>query len=342
MLNEEKKNWIRVLLLLFMLLLLFAGVPPSSSAVRYVSSYASSSAYVQNPSVLLESGNSPSGVLPTIAPERNSASASLSAGLTFYISSVPPTTGTAPPTVDTSFTPPAARASFTITRGSSVYLWSPQYPASVVVYSGSWLLDIYAYGKKTGSMRFSVYATDSTGTVVSTIASNVATSTIGTTLSNVNTTFGASEATVPSSGYIELVLTAPTGPGNPQSFTVYFGGSDPSNIETTKIFGEVLAVNNPTSSSWLINLGVASSSETARLNNFTVWLASPVSKQISLGNLVTQQLVGPQITLPADATIYISFTATADTFGTSYLTLSLKVENLYRVYSQYTVNVGVD
>lgn len=131
-------------------------------------------------------------------------------------------TGTAP-SVNTALTSPTGNGSYTVTRGSSVYLWSPQSATSAVIPSQTWVLIMWVSGVSAGTMSVAVVTTDSSGTTIGTIVSNAPTGNIGTSKSQVVTTFSGIQATVPVNGYLKVTLTAPTGSGNSKSFTVYWG-----------------------------------------------------------------------------------------------------------------------
>ncbi len=70
-------------------------------------------------------------------------------------------------------------------------------------------------------MQISIYVTNSAGTAQSTISSDVVTSTIGTSKTAIVVESSGSQVSVPSSGYIEAVLDAPS--SGPSSFTIYWG-----------------------------------------------------------------------------------------------------------------------
>jgi hypothetical protein len=139
--------------------------------------------------------------------------------------------GSSTPSTNTAQTPSSSSGSYTLSRGSSAYLWSPQFPSAITVSGGNWILDLWASGSARGTLRISIYITDSAGTVQSTIASNVASNTIGTTETQVVSSFSGSRSSVSANGYTEVILTAPTGGGNPHSFTIYWGTSQQTNLQ---------------------------------------------------------------------------------------------------------------
>ncbi len=122
----------------------------------------------------------------------------------------------------------------------------------------------------------------------------------------------------------------------------------PSNVMPTASFGSitqnyVLAIANSASSSWNVNLGVASSSNTGRLVNVTLWFFSPTSVQIQLGSGVTQITTGPAVSLPGSGTLYIGLYATSSSAGSRTVTLSLEIRaGTNGAYAQYTINLQVN
>jgi hypothetical protein len=127
------------------------------------------------------------------------------------------------PSVNTALNPPTGTGHYTITRGSSTYLWSPQFANSIVIPAQAWVLDMWVSGASSGTMTITIVTTDSSGTTSKTVVSGVSTGSISNSESQVVTTFSGVQATIPANGYIQVTLTAPTGPGNPKSFTVYWG-----------------------------------------------------------------------------------------------------------------------
>ncbi len=97
-------------------------------------------------------------------------------------------------------------------------------------------------------------------------------------------------------------------------------GYPPSGVMPSASFGSttpnyVLAIANGVSSPWNVNLGVASSSNTNRLVNLTLWFFSPTSVQIQLGTGVTQVTTGAAVSLPGSGTFYIGLYASTSSTG---------------------------
>jgi len=139
-------------------------------------------------------------------------------------------TGTAP-SVNTAVTPPGTTGSYAITRGSSDTIWSTQFTAATTIPAGPWGLDLWAQAVSVGSLRVSIVITNSAGTTTATVLPSGSTSSVGTSKGQVFTTFSGSSAAVPANGYVKITLTAPTGNGNPTSFTIYWGKAHLTNFQ---------------------------------------------------------------------------------------------------------------
>ncbi len=276
-------------------------------------------------------------ITETVVPQRNAGTISLMSGLTFYENASSPATCSTPQ-IDTSFSQPSTSSSFTLNSGSSACLWSPQFASASILNAGSWILDMWASAASSGAMQVSVYSTNSTGSIVSTILTGRNTNTIGTLKSEVKTVLTGAGANIPSNGHLEILIAALT--GGPSSFVIYWGSGQLTNFESPSLFNNVLAINNTSTSPWLANLGISSTTNTARLGNFTAWFSSQATPQIAIGSLVTtQQTGGTQIIIPASTTIYICMTAAANTLGTSTIALSLKLQSFQSgPYVQYSIS----
>lgn len=139
--------------------------------------------------------------------------------------------GSSTPGTNTALIPSLGSGSYAVSRGSSAYLWSAPFAQAATVSAGTWVLDLWAAGSSSGVMKVSIYVTNSGGTVQSTIASSVATSTIGSTETQVVLRFSGVQVSVPASGYIEVELYAPSGSGNPRSFTIYWGAAQQTDLQ---------------------------------------------------------------------------------------------------------------
>jgi hypothetical protein len=129
----------------------------------------------------------------------------------------------------------------------------------------------------------------------------------------------------------------PTGNGGATGTILYYNWGrvrayPPGGIPPSVSFGSVqqstiLTLSNSGTASWLANLVVYSTSNTARLNNLTVSFYNPYSKQVILGS-VTNQNQGHQVTLGASTTISIIMDVTVNSAGTSTVTMGLKIQSV--------------
>lgn len=191
------------------------------------------------------------------------------------------------------------------------------------------------------TVTVSMYTTNSAGTVQSTLVSGASMNLadVGSTAMNLVSSSG----TVPASGYVELQVTTPSTAG----VTINWGSGAPTAFNTPDTYNYVLAVNNPTSSSWTINLGVASSSTIARLSSASISFTNPSSTQITISNGAITQSTGPTVTLAASSTAYIVITVDSSLLPTSSnspstLVLSLKLLSASSAaYAQYTIDITI-
>lgn len=270
-------------------------------------------------------------------------SVTATAGLTFYEISNAPTSAT-PITVDTSLTAPGSSGSFSVSRGSTAYLWSPQYTVATTLYTGSWLLDMWVLetGKTSGTMTVTITTITSTGTLVSTIVNSQPTSSIGTTKAECKTTFSGSAGSIPANGYIRVALTAPTGTSNPTSFTIYWGSGQLTNFQTPRDYNYVLSIANSASSSYSVSLSAYSSSSIGRLVNMTVSIYAPSTQEIIILNGAFTQSSGSAVNLPATSTLYIRLFVTANAYGSSNVVLLLKITPSTRPFAYDGVSLTVN
>lgn len=227
------------------------------------------------------------------------------------------------PTVaaDTSFSAPGSSGSFAVAAGSSAFLWSPAYPSAATVYSGSWLLDLWASATTSGTMSVLLVAVDSTGTFTGLAVSGV-TGTIGVAKSEVQTTFSGSQVSVLASGYLLAILTNPTGSG--RTCTIYWGTGQVTNFQTPSNYDYVLTIVNSAASSYSVSLSTYSSSSIGRLTSLIVYIYNPSMTEIVITNGVLTQSSGSAVTLAASSTLYVRLSASANAFGSSSLVLLLK------------------
>jgi hypothetical protein len=282
-----------------------------------------------------------SAITENVMPQQNEGSVQFASGLTFYESASSPATCTSPQ-IDTNFSKPSSSSSFTLNRGNSACLWSPEFVNASMLTTGSWIIDLWAAAASSGTLQISVYGTNSTGSILSTIIASGNTNTIGFSKTQVRTIFSGAGSEIVSNGFIEVVITAPA--AGPSSFTIYWGNTQLTNFQSPTLFNNVLAINNTSTSPWLANLAVSGSSNAGRLGNMTVWFSSQASPQVTIGSLVPmQQTTGTQVQIPALTTVYISLNATATSFGSSSVSVSLKLQSFSGgPYAQYSVIFETD
>lgn len=207
----------------------------------------------------------------------------------------------------------------------------------------TWSIIVDAIEAASATLGVNVYTTNSGGTVQNTLISSGTTGTITSSKTLVSTSFSSSAGTIPASGYIEVQLTA----SSSASVTIYWGTGQLTQFLTPSKYNYVLGINNPTSTSWTINLGVASSSLLARLSNVTIWFTSPFSSQIVVTSGSLTQSSGSTVTLAASSTIYIAVAAYSSAVPTSStspstLVLSLKLQpSSSTPYAQYTISMSI-
>ena len=135
------------------------------------------------------------------------------------------------PDPNTAPIPSGGSGSYSVSRGSSAYLWSPQFTSGTALSSGTWVLDLWASANSSGSLQVSIHVTSSAGTTQSTIVSSASTPTIETSKTQVVMSFAGSAVSVPAGGYLEVVMLAPPGNENPESFTIYWGTGQQTNFQ---------------------------------------------------------------------------------------------------------------
>jgi hypothetical protein len=133
------------------------------------------------------------------------------------------------PSTNTAQTPSSSSGSYQVAKGSSAYLWSPQFAGSGVVSQGTWVLDLWASCTTANTISISIYTTTSSGTIQSTILGGGSTNTISTSKTQIVSTFSGTQGTIPSNGYISVVLAVPN-PG-PRHCTIYWGNSQQTNFQ---------------------------------------------------------------------------------------------------------------
>jgi len=246
--------------------------------------------------------------------------------------------GASSPINDTSLSTPSSSGSYSIPAGSSAYLWSPIYTNSTTIYSGSWVLDLWASKTSSGTMNVTFAAVSSSSAITS-IAASGNTGTIPTSKTEVKTTFSGSNITVPSGGRLVAILTNPAGSG---ACTVYWGSSSMTNFQTPKDFNHVIAIKNAVSSPYSVSIIAYSTSSISRLTSLTVSLCSPETTEVKVTNGVLTQSFGPSVTLSGSSTLYVHVVATANAFGSSNITLLIKISTGSGPYFYQVLNLTVN
>jgi hypothetical protein len=236
------------------------------------------------------------------------------------------------------FSIPATSGSFTVAAGSSVYLISPIFPRDYTLYSGSWMLDLWASATSSGTMSVSFVAADSSNNIVATATSGN-TATIGTSKSEIQTSFSGSQISVPLGGSLIANITNPTASG--KTFTIYWGSGQPTNFQTPADYDYILAINNSASSSYSVNLLTYTSSAHKNWLNVTVSIYSPSTNQIILINGGFTQSSGSTVTLLPSSTLYIRLFATTYEFGSVNVVLLMKFNNT-RPFAYDVINLTVN
>lgn len=209
--------------------------------------------------------------------------------------------------------------------------------------STTWAIIADAIEAPTTQLTVNEYTTTSGGTTENNLVSSGATGIITPTEAQVSTSFASSTGTVPASGYVEVQLAASA------SVTIYWGSGQLTNFQTPAVFNYILAVNNPTTSSWEINLGTMTSltSNLGRLTSLTISFTSPASTQIAVTGGSLSQSSGTEVTLAASSTNYIEVVASANAIPTgstspSTITFSLMVLSTTSTsYALYTIALTV-
>ncbi|HUI85774.1 MAG TPA: hypothetical protein VLY21_01295, partial [Nitrososphaerales archaeon] len=258
-------------------------------------------------------------------------------------------------TVDTSLTPSSSKGSTTISSAqamSSTCLVTPAFASPTNIAAGPWLVDLFASATSGGALTLSLQVETGTGTVVSSVFSG-STSSIPKVEGEVKNYFSGSAVTVPSGDYLVLKISILVG-GNQGSATIYWGSGQQSNFQLPNTYGYILSLTNPGgiggSASWLVDLGYVGSSNN-RMNNMTVFLEAPVSKQIVIGTGIGSPTqpngFGPQLTLAPGTTMYIGMGIVANSAGTTLVTITLKIQvpptaSSASTYCQDTIAITVN
>jgi hypothetical protein len=210
--------------------------------------------------------------------------------------------------------------------------------------STTWAIIADGIKAPTTQLTVNAYTTSSAGAVQNTLVSSGATGTITPTKAQISTSFASSQGTIPSSGYIEVQLTASA------SVTIYWGAGQLTSFQNPAVYNYILSVHNPTTSSWTVNLATMSSLATnlGRLTNLTILFTSPsFSKQITVTSGALSQTSGTGVSLGASGTLYIAVGAYANAVPTSpnspsTIAFAVKIlSTTSTAYTQYIVTLSV-
>ncbi len=149
-----------------------------------------------------------------------------------------PLSSTTHPAVNTQTVQPSVKGSTTITRGSTDYLWSPQFTKGLSLPSGVLVVDFWASGKKSGTFVISATVTNSKGSPIVILGTSSVTLSTSETEYVIN--FPINSTNIPPSGYISIAFSLPTGHSEPSSINVYWGASQPTNFQIEEYVGGVV------------------------------------------------------------------------------------------------------
>jgi hypothetical protein len=192
------------------------------------------------------------------------------------------------------------------------------------------------------TVTVSMYTTNSAGNIQSTLV-NGASMTIDASGSATMSLTTSSSGVVPAMGYVDVQVTTPSSAG----ITVNWGDSYPTSFNTPDTYDYILAINNPSSSSYTVSLGVASSSTIGRLTNTTISFSNPSSTQITISNGAITQSVGPGATLASSSSANIEILIDSNTLPSSSNSPSTLVLSLDLIpsssasYAQYTISLSI-
>ncbi len=241
--------------------------------------------------------------------------------------------------LNTGFSVPTSSGSFSVVAGASVSLQSPTFSKPTTVYSGSYLLDLWASATVSGNMWVSFRVIDSSNNAVATIASGN-TGSIGTVKSEVKTAFAGSQITIPAGGHLIANITNPTGSGT--TFTIYWGAGQSTNYQTPADYDYIIAIVNSASASAYLSLSTYNASALNRLTNVTITSYSPSTNQVVITNGVITQSAGPTMAIAASSTLYLKVHTVANAFGSSNIVLLMKFSSGSKPFAYEFINLTVN
>ena len=229
--------------------------------------------------------------------------------------------------------------SFTIAPGASAFLCSPAVPNAIAIYSGSWITDLWASSTSAGVLTVTFSAADSSSNIVASAVSGT-TGTIGTSKSEVKTTYAGSQINVPTGGRLIADITNPAGSG--KTFTIYWGPGQTTNFQTPADYDYILTLTNSASSPYSVSLSTYSFTALGRLLNMTLSAYSPSTQEITVTNGALTQSTSPTLTVPPSSTLYIRLYATANGFGNSNIILLVKAASAAGPFFNDAINLTLN
>jgi hypothetical protein len=240
---------------------------------------------------------------------------------------------------NTDFTIPSESGSFLIPEDTSVSLYSPIFPSATTIYSGYWILDLWASANLPGALSVSFAVIDASNNII-VMAASGSSATIGTLKSQSTTEFFGSQITVPTGGRLAAVLTNIAGSGN--TFTLYWGSGQATNYKTPSDYDYALTISNTASVQYYISLADYSSSGLGRLTSMNISIYSPSTNQIVITNGELTQSSGSTVTIQSNSILYLGINAMANNFGTTNLIFQMRISPSTRPYVCDVINLAVN
>lgn len=240
---------------------------------------------------------------------------------------------------NTGFEVPSGTGSAALTVGTHIHLYSPTFPTDTTLYSGSWIVDLWASATASGTLGVSLLIVDSSNMIISTIAGGN-TKTITTTKTEVSTPFSGSQITIPAGGRIIANISNPATSG--KTFTVYWGVNQATNFQTPTTYNYIVAITNTAATAYTMKLSTFSTANLGRISNLTLTLSSPATQQITITNGVLSQASGSTLTLSPGVTKYLQVYATANSLGSSNIAISISFTTNNKPFTNEFVNLSIN
>ena len=322
------------LALIFPLLCLLFISFNQTAALTHSTYFLTNTATIKSPAVNLNEGTAGASL---VTSTHDYASVSVTAGYTFYQNA----SALQDPSIsdNTDFTIPSESGSFLIPEDTSVSLYSPIFPSATTIYSGYWILDLWASANLPGALSVSFAVIDASNNIIAMAASGSSAS-IGTLKSQSITEFFGSQITVPTGGRLAAVLTNIAGSG--KTFTLYWGSGQATNYKTPSDYDYALTISNTASVPYYISLAAYSSSGLGRLTSMDIIIYSPSTNQIVITNGELTQSSGSTVTIQSNSILYLGISAKANNFGTTNLIFQIRISPSTRPYVYDVINLTVN